>query len=114
MRDGSWTPSLYYGGFEDGVLTMAPYGELVSPEEPSSRQRRLRSLNHQRSLGRLAGPVADRQGDTVIRRARRLTTSASSAATGSSRGWSIRVTGRPLLGAPMEAARTSSEISSSG
>jgi basic membrane protein A len=65
VRDGTWTPGLYYGGFEDEVLTMAPFGESVTPEAVAQAEEAQEQITNG-ELDVFAGPVVDNKGETVI------------------------------------------------
>jgi basic membrane protein A len=65
IRDGSWQPGLWYGGFDDGVLDMAPFGPNVSAAAAQQAED-ARAAIESGSLDVFSGPVVDNEGNTVI------------------------------------------------
>ncbi|MDQ2648463.1 MAG: BMP family ABC transporter substrate-binding protein [Actinomycetota bacterium] len=63
--DGSWETGSYYGGIADGLVHLAPYGELVSAETRALIERRLGELEAG-TFYEFTGPLTDQAGTVRV------------------------------------------------
>ncbi len=65
LADGTWEPSLTYGGLAAGMIGMAPFGAAVSGETVALVEERRQEIIDG-SLDYFAGPITDNLGNVVI------------------------------------------------
>lgn len=65
VLDGTWTAGNYYGNLNDGFLTLAKYGSLVSDETYATIEARLVELAEAPG-SQFTGPIMDNQGNEAL------------------------------------------------
>jgi len=65
IADGTWKPSVYYGGMAQDGITMSPFGPDV-PQNVIDLVNEKEAAIKSGSLDVLAGPIVDNQGNTVV------------------------------------------------
>lgn len=69
--DGTWESTEYYGGISDGLVSLAPFGELVSQETQDLIAQRTEQLESG-DFYEFAGPLADQEGTERVAEGERL------------------------------------------
>lgn len=62
---GTWEPAIFYGGFKDDMIDMAPFGPTV-PEDVLAMIAERRSAIVDGSFDYFAGPIYDNQGNVAV------------------------------------------------
>jgi basic membrane protein A len=65
VANGTWKPSVYYGGLAQDAITMSPFGPSV-PQSVIDLVNQKKAEIKSGSLDVLAGPIVDNQGKTVV------------------------------------------------
>ena len=65
VADGSWKTGEYYGGIEDGFVSLAPFGELVSEETQATIEEKQAAIADG-SFEVFTGPIEDKDGEVKI------------------------------------------------
>ena len=65
LADGTWEPAVFYGGFNEDMIDMAPFGPGVSEETIALVEQRRREITAG-TFDYWAGPILDNQGNVVI------------------------------------------------
>jgi basic membrane protein A len=65
VADGTWKTGEYYGGIEDGFVSLAPFGDLVSDETQATIEKQQAAIVDG-SFEVFAGPIEDQDGEVKI------------------------------------------------
>ncbi len=65
VREGTWKPSSVWGGYDLGMVKLAPLNKAI-PEELRNRIRDMEKQLANGSLHAFAGPVVDQSGKTIV------------------------------------------------
>jgi basic membrane protein A and related proteins len=65
ILDGTWEPSIFYGGLKDGMIDLAPFGEDVPPDTLELVEQRKQEIIDG-TFDYFAGPLVDNKGNVVV------------------------------------------------